>query len=53
MYAVHNRCDRFVTTDPHFLDRRATLEGSCRGLRIVRPSELSNELAATQLPAPG
>jgi predicted nucleic acid-binding protein len=48
MYAVHNRCDRFVTTDPHFLDRRATLERSCRGLRIVRPSELSIELAAIQ-----
>jgi predicted nucleic acid-binding protein len=47
MYAVHNGCDRFVTTDPHFLDRRPALEGSCRGLRIVKPSELETELPAT------
>ena len=55
--AVSNNCDvfltrdvktiinRFVTTDPHFLDRRLALEGLCRGLRIVKPSELSTELA--------
>ncbi len=23
MYAAHNKCDRFVTTDDHFLSRRA------------------------------
>ncbi len=44
MYAVHNRCDRFVTTDPHFLDRRPELEKSCHGLRIVKPTELVSEL---------
>jgi predicted nucleic acid-binding protein len=44
MYAVHNGCDRFVTTDPHFLDRRPALEKSCRGLRVVKPSELATEL---------
>lgn len=43
--AVHNGCDRFVTTDNHFLkSRRATLEAACRGLRIVKPSELVAEL---------
>jgi predicted nucleic acid-binding protein len=44
MYAVHNGCDRFVTTDPDFLDRRPALEKSGRGLRIVKPSELAREL---------
>ncbi len=42
-----NGCDRLVTTDPHFLHRRSALEASCRGLRIVKPSELAAELAAT------
>jgi predicted nucleic acid-binding protein len=46
MYAVHNGCDWFVTTDAHFLDRRPALEESCRGLRILKPSELVAELAA-------
>ena len=47
MYAVHDRCDRFVTTDGDFLkSRRPTLEASCRGLLIRRPSELGPELAA-------
>ena len=46
MYAVHNGCDRFVTTDPHFLDRRVALDELCRGLRIVRTSELAAELAS-------
>jgi hypothetical protein len=45
MYAVHDRCDRFVTTDHHFLkSRRPILEASCKGLLIRRPSELVSEL---------
>jgi predicted nucleic acid-binding protein len=44
MYAVHNSCDRFVTLDPDFLDRRSQLAPLCRGTRIVKPSELAAEL---------
>jgi hypothetical protein len=44
MYAVHNRCDRFVTTDPHFLSRRAGLAALCESTKIVTPSELAVEL---------
>ncbi len=40
MYAVHNGCDRFLTTDPDFLDRRPQLEALGRGILIQRPSEL-------------
>ena len=44
MYAVHNGCDRFVTTDPHFLDRRPELQALGRGILIQRPSELVADL---------
>jgi hypothetical protein len=44
MYAVHNKCDRFVTTDDHFLSRRAELAVLCRATKIVKPSELAAEL---------
>ena len=44
MYAFKNACDRFVTLDPDFLDRRASLEARCQALRIVTPSELAAEL---------
>jgi predicted nucleic acid-binding protein len=44
MYAVHNGCDRFVTTDPHFLDRRPQLQPLGRGILIQRPSDLVAEL---------
>ncbi|MGA8699992.1 MAG: hypothetical protein WB689_40425 [Xanthobacteraceae bacterium] len=30
MYAVHNKCDRFVTTDHGFLSRRTELAALCR-----------------------
>jgi predicted nucleic acid-binding protein len=40
MYAVHNGCDVFLTTDKHFTDRRPQLEKACSGrIRILRPSE--------------
>ncbi len=46
MYAVSNGCQFFVTTDPHFLDRRPTLEIDCSGkIRIVLPSELVADLS--------
>lgn len=44
MYAVTNTCDRFVTLDTDFLDRRAELQARCPSLRIVKPSELAHEL---------
>jgi hypothetical protein len=44
MYAVYNKCDRFVTTDSGFLSRRSGLAAFCRGTKIVRPSELAAEL---------
>jgi len=45
MYAVHNACVRFVTTDPDFLNRRPQLQRLCRGLTIVTPVELATELS--------
>jgi hypothetical protein len=47
MYASVNACVRFVTLDPHFLDRRSALEARCPNLKIVRPSELAAELKIT------
>jgi len=44
MYAAANNCQRFVTLDPDFLDRRSLLENRCPSLRIVKPSELVEEL---------
>ena len=44
MYAVANDCDRFITTDPDFLTRRADLEARSGHLRILKPSELVAEL---------
>ena len=44
MYAVVNTCDRFVTLDRDFLDRREALEARCQTIRIVKPSELAAEL---------
>jgi hypothetical protein len=47
MYAIHNNCDRFVTTDHDFFDRLKQLTPLCRGTKIVRPSELVAELSAS------
>jgi predicted nucleic acid-binding protein len=41
MYAVTNGCDRFITLDPDFLDRRASLEARCKTLRVLTPSEMA------------
>jgi predicted nucleic acid-binding protein len=46
MYAFVNACERFVTLDADFLDRRAALEARYYTLRIVRPSELVAELGS-------
>jgi predicted nucleic acid-binding protein len=53
MYAVHNACNRFVTLDSDFLNRRLALEKSCGGLRIVKPSELARELPTERRDALG
>jgi len=44
MYASINACERFITLDPDFLDRRSALEARCCNLKIVKPSELAAEL---------
>lgn len=50
MYAFTNSCDRFLTLDPDFLDRRAALEARCPTIKIVTPSELAAELRIAQGP---
>jgi hypothetical protein len=45
MYAARNDCDRFVTTDPHFISRRPELEALCQGMKIVKPSDLDAEFS--------
>ena len=41
MYAVHNKCDYFVTTDPRFFKLLPQLTRLCGNTKIVRPSELA------------
>jgi hypothetical protein len=48
MYAVHNMCERFVTLDTRdLLPKRSDVEPLCRGMKIVKPSELAAELSAS------
>jgi predicted nucleic acid-binding protein len=48
MYAIHNKCGRFVTLDTHdLLPRRSDVAPLCRGTKIVTPSELAAELSAS------
>ena len=48
MYAIHNKCDRFVTLDTRdLLPKRAQVAPLCRGTKIVTPSELAAELSAS------
>jgi len=48
MYAVHNKCDRFVTLDTRdLLPKRSAVVPLCRGMKIVTPSELVAELSAS------
>lgn len=44
MVALSNGCDRFLTTDPDFLDIRSGIEARFPSIRIVTPSELLAEL---------
>ncbi len=44
MYALCNNCERFVTTDPDFIDNRNEIEKRFPEIRIVKPSELLKEL---------
>jgi hypothetical protein len=44
MYAAANNCDRFITLDRHFLNRRRSLEARCPAIRVMKPSELAAEL---------
>ena len=44
MYAICNDCDRFITLDKHFLNRKSGLKPFCGKLLICKPSELVNEL---------
>jgi predicted nucleic acid-binding protein len=45
MYAVHNKCDRFVTLDCRdLLPKRSDVAPLCRRTKIVKPSELAAEL---------
>jgi predicted nucleic acid-binding protein len=45
MYVICDHCDIFATLDPDFIGRRKDLESMCRGLRILKPSELWAELS--------
>jgi hypothetical protein len=48
MYAIHNKCDRFVTLDTRdLLPKRWDVAPLCRGTKIVTPSELAAELSAS------
>ena len=48
MYAIHNKCDRFVTLDTRdLLPKRSDVAPLCRGTKIVKPSELASELSAS------
>ena len=52
MYAIHNKCDRFVTLDTRdLLTKRSDVAPLCRFTKIVRPSELAAELCASKCSA--
>ncbi len=48
MYALCNGCARFVTTDPDFLIRRSAIGATYSKIRIVKPSELLQEMENLQ-----
>ena len=47
MYAVHNKCDRFVTTDRVILSLSSQLAALCGNTQIAKPSELAVELSVS------
>lgn len=48
MYALHNDCVRFVTTDPDFLSRRTEIEAAYPQIRIMKPSEILEDIDKIQ-----
>jgi hypothetical protein len=48
MYAVTNDCQRFLTLDPDFIDRRSALRARCPSIQIVTLLELAEELRGAQ-----
>ena len=48
MYALCNGCVRFLTTDPDFLNRRQAIEANYPQIRIVKPSEMLQEMQKLQ-----
>jgi hypothetical protein len=48
MYAAANGCERFVTLDSDFLDRKQVLGARRPDLVVVKPSELAAELRHEQ-----
>lgn len=47
MVALANGCDRFLTTDPDFLNIRSQIELSFQSIKIVVPSALLAELSSS------
>ena len=48
MYALCNGCVCFVTTDPDFLNRRLAIEAAYPKIRIMKPSEMLEEIEKIQ-----
>ena len=48
MYALCNGCVCFVTTDPDFLNRRSAIEAAYPKIRIMKPSEMLQEMEKIQ-----
>jgi predicted nucleic acid-binding protein len=48
MYALFNGCVRFVTTDLDFLNRRTTIGATYSKIRIIKPSEMLEEIKKIQ-----
>jgi hypothetical protein len=48
MYAAANGCERFLTLDSDFLDRKQLLEARWPAVVVLKPSELAAELGNQQ-----
>jgi hypothetical protein len=44
--ALATSCNRFVTTDPDFIDRKAAIESAFPCVGVTKPSELLRETQA-------
>ena len=47
MYAHQNKCNRFLTWDRNFLNRRPSLQKFCPSIQIQTPNEFVSEIEAT------